>query len=74
MVGRNFFSSPGNTLDIRLEISHINAITPKISLVILLTACSVILAMLVGEFGIGSTFNPLRFFSLFSSLICLILY
>ena len=60
--------------DIRLEISHINPITPKISLVILLTVCSVILDMLVREFGIESTYNTLRFFSLFSSLICLILY
>ena len=74
MVGRNFFFLSRRHSGIRLEISHINPITPKISLVILLTVCGVILVMLVREFGIGSTFNPLRFFSLFLSLICLILY
>ena len=74
MVGRNFFFLSRRHSDIRLEILHINPITPKISLVILLTVCSVILAMLVREFGIESTYNPLRFLSLFSSLVCLILY
>ena len=35
-----------------------NPLTPKISLVILLTVCHTVLLMLVGEFGIGSTSSP----------------
>ena len=37
----------------------INPFTFKISLVILLTVCQTVLVMLVGESGIGSTYNPL---------------
>ena len=37
----------------------INPLTPKIPLVILLTVCQTVLVMLVGESGIGSTYNPL---------------
>ena len=33
--------------------------TPKISIVILFTVCCTILVMLFGEFGLGSTNNPL---------------
>ena len=38
---------------------YINPLTPKMSLVILLTVCQTVLVMLVGESGIGSTYNPL---------------
>ena len=38
---------------------YINPLTPKIPLVILLTVCQTVLGMLVGESGIGSTYNPL---------------
>ena len=38
---------------------YINPLTPKISLVILLTVCQTVLVMLVGESGIRSTYNPL---------------
>ena len=37
----------------------INPFTPKISIVILFTVCCTILVMLFGEFGLGSTNNPL---------------
>ena len=38
---------------------YINPLTPKISLVILLTVCQTVLGMLVGESGIRSTYYPL---------------
>ena len=38
---------------------YINPLTPKIPLVILLTVRQTVLGMLVGESGIGSTYNPL---------------
>ena len=39
--------------------AFVNPFTPKISKVILLTVCYTILVMLFGEFGLGSTNNPL---------------
>ena len=39
--------------------AFVNPFTPKISTVILLTVCYTILVMLFGEFGLGSTNNPL---------------
>ena len=38
---------------------YINPLTPKISLVILLTVCQTVLVMLAGESGFESTYNPL---------------
>ena len=51
------------------------SITPKISLVILLTACQKILNVLAWSFDIGSISNPIIYwyFSIFSSLVCMIL-
>ena len=51
------------------------SITPKISLVILLTACQKILIVLAWSFDIGSISNPIIYwyFSIFSSLVCMIL-
>ena len=43
-----------------------NPLTPKISSVILLTVCRTVLEMLVLEFGIGSTYNPLIHIFLYS--------
>ena len=42
-----------------LDCVSINPLTPIISLVILLTVCLTVHAMLFGEFGTGSTNNPL---------------
>ena len=39
--------------------SQINPLTPKISLVILLTVCHTVLVMLVWRIGTGSINNPL---------------
>ena len=51
------FTVTGNTLII-LQLP-VNPLTPTTSLVTLLTVRHIVLVMLVGEFGIGSTNNPL---------------
>ena len=49
--------------------------TPKISLVILLTVCHTVLVMFVWRIWYWINLHSLSFyFSLFSSLVCLILY
>ena len=56
-------------------ILHLNPLTPKISLVILLTVCYTVLVMLVWRIWYWiNLLSPNWYFSLFSSLVCLILY
>ena len=50
-------------------MSEINSLTPKISLVILLTVCHTVLMLKFGEFGIGSTYNLLTDICLYSHLL-----
>ena len=50
---------------IKKSIGKINPLTPTILLVIL-TVCHTVLEMLVLEFGIGSTYNPLIHIFLYS--------
>ena len=52
-----------------LSNMHFNPLTPKISLVILLTVCHVIFMMLVWRTGVGSTKNPLIYSFLYSYLL-----
>ena len=65
-------------LDIFLSkcvFKSLNPLTPKISLVILLTVCQTILIILqCGEFGIRSISNPIIDIFLFSSLVWMTLY
>ena len=59
-IGLNWFNL------IKKSIGKINLLTPTILLVILLTVCCKVLEMLVLEFGIGSTYNPLIYIFLYS--------
>ena len=54
---------------------EVNPLTPKISLVILLTVCHTVLVMFVWRIWCWiNSFSLNLYFSLFSSFVCLILY
>ena len=58
-----------------LNPNQLNALTPKISLVILLTVCHTVLMMFVWRIWYWINLHSLNlYFYLFSSLVCLILY